>query len=71
MAHQITTRLPLQPGLPPLAAVAYKLARLLLIWHERRCTRQALAWLDEDRLRDIGLTPSEAEREAARPFWAA
>lgn len=31
--------------------------------------RNALAKLDDDALRDIGLTRSEAQAEAARPAW--
>ena len=32
-------------------------------------SRVALARLDTERLADIGLTASEAEREARQPFW--
>lgn len=31
--------------------------------------RRALAQMDERRLRDLGIDPAEAVREAARPFW--
>lgn len=31
--------------------------------------RRALARLDDDRLRDLGLTRHEALREARRPVW--
>jgi len=41
-------------------------ARMLSVWRQRR----ALAQLDAARLDDIGLTPTEARREASRPFWA-
>ena len=34
-------------------------------WRQRRDLRD----LTDDQLRDIGLTPNEARREAARPFW--
>jgi uncharacterized protein YjiS (DUF1127 family) len=36
---------------------------------ERSAQRRALAELDDDRLRDIGLTRAEAQNEAATPFW--
>jgi uncharacterized protein YjiS (DUF1127 family) len=36
---------------------------------ERSAQRRALAELDDERLRDIGLTRAEARIEAARPFW--
>ena len=32
-------------------------------------SRNALARLDDDMLKDIGLTRAEAEEEAAKPFW--
>jgi uncharacterized protein YjiS (DUF1127 family) len=38
-------------------------------WRMRARSRAALAELDADALRDIGLWPSEARREAAKPFW--
>lgn len=38
---------------------------MLTVWAERR----ALVRMDENRLADLGLTPSQAAREAARPFW--
>ena len=31
--------------------------------------RRQLARLDEQRLRDLGIDPAEAAREASRPFW--
>lgn len=37
----------------------------LVAWRQRR----RLATLDRAMLRDIGVTPAEAEAEAARPFW--
>lgn len=45
--------------------------RLPSIWNERSYQRRRLAELDDDRLRDIGLTPGEARRECAKPFWEA
>jgi uncharacterized protein YjiS (DUF1127 family) len=35
----------------------------------RRRDRSALAKLDPHLLRDIGLTPDEAQGEAVKPFW--
>lgn len=35
----------------------------------RRRDRQLLARLDAHILRDIGLSPDEAQSEAAKPFW--
>ena len=38
-------------------------------WRMRSRTRRVLAELDDDRLRDIGLTREQARRESALPFW--
>ena len=40
-------------------------------WFERSRQRAALAALDEERLRDIGIDRVSAAREAAKPFWRA
>lgn len=50
---------------PPLR----QFAALLALWHRRATTRAALRELPPERLRDIGLSPPDAAREAARPFW--
>ncbi len=36
---------------------------------ERRRSRHALLELSDDMLKDIGISRSEAYREANRPFW--
>ena len=46
-------------------------ARKLYLWIARGEQRHDLARLDEHLLNDIGVTPSEAAREAAKPFWRA
>jgi uncharacterized protein YjiS (DUF1127 family) len=38
------------------------------MWH-RLNTRKALLQIDEDQLRDIGLSPEQARNEALKPFW--
>ena len=40
-------------------------------WRALRRQRIALSRLDDHRLRDLGITRAEAEREAARPMWDA
>ena len=40
-------------------------------WAIRRGTRRALAELEHHHLLDIGKTPEEARREAAKLFWQA
>ena len=65
MSHIIQAiRLPARPqasGLLPRLADVVALRR----------QRARLARLDEDQLRDIGLTRAEADAEANRPFWDA
>lgn len=38
-------------------------------WRQRAQGRTQLAHLSERELRDIGLTPADAAREYAKPFW--
>jgi uncharacterized protein YjiS (DUF1127 family) len=38
-------------------------------WRERASTRRALKQLSYQMLEDIGVEPSEAMREASKPFW--
>ena len=51
------------------------LLRWLLAWlalaAERYRQRRDLAELDPRLLADIGVTPAEARRECAKPFWSA
>ncbi len=62
------------PRRHPFAASGTALARLLAMlaeWRRRRFSRAALGRLSHRQLRDIGITPAEAERECAKPFWRA
>jgi uncharacterized protein YjiS (DUF1127 family) len=47
------------------------LLTILSVWRRRRETRRVLTRFDDHLLRDIGITPGEAEREIAKPFWRA
>jgi len=38
-------------------------------WRERASSRRALSQLSYQMLEDIGVEPSEAMREASKPFW--
>jgi uncharacterized protein YjiS (DUF1127 family) len=51
--------------IPPLAAALRRIAA----WIERSRQRKALATLDDQMLRDIGITRVEAARESDKPFW--
>ncbi|WGF89977.1 DUF1127 domain-containing protein [Marinivivus vitaminiproducens] len=41
----------------------------LLVAMDRYRQRRTLAELDEHMLKDIGISRSEADQEAAKPFW--
>lgn len=44
---------------------------LIRQWHERMVYRRELSALEPRLLKDIGLEPYEARREADKPFWQA
>jgi len=52
-------------AVPVIAAVLARLAA----WAQRHRQRRALARLDPDLLRDVGLTRTDALRESGKPFW--
>ena len=53
-----------------LRATAWRyLVDTIACWLDRGRQRHDLAHLDGHLLRDIGVTPSEAASEAAKPFW--
>ena len=58
-----------QAQLPTAARVAVTVAVLVTKWDMNRRTRKALARLDGHELLDIGLSPSEAKREADKRFY--
>ena len=43
----------------------------LLVWQSRANQRARLAEMESHRLEDMGITPAEARREAAKPLWHA
>lgn len=55
--------------LPPVSAALFNLARVVLVWEQRRATRRAMARLDRHLMRDIGLTPDVVADEVEKPFW--
>ena len=55
--------------LPALSLIAVQLAWAYVLWAHRRKTRAQLTRLDDHMLRDIGLSPREADHEARKPFW--
>lgn len=55
--------------LPRRACVAFRAGLRIVV--ERMSQRRALAQLNDELLRDIGLTREEAAAEAEKPFWVA
>lgn len=51
--------------------LALGLVERVELWSERHRQREALAALDGDALKDIGLSRADAAREADKPFWRA
>jgi uncharacterized protein YjiS (DUF1127 family) len=60
------------PRVPHRHSLSERLATMLF-WLERqlerRRSRRALLRLNDDQLKDIGLSRADADREASRPFW--
>jgi uncharacterized protein YjiS (DUF1127 family) len=54
---------------PLLLALLLDLAERLGLAVERWRQRRDLLDLTDEQLRDIGISPDEARREAARPLW--
>ncbi|WP_166360926.1 DUF1127 domain-containing protein [Pseudomonas akapageensis] len=50
------------------AAPTPGISRWALMW-QRLHTRKVLLELDDDQLRDIGLSPEQARKEGLKPFW--
>ena len=67
MTRSDSTTLPFRSRSGILARLTLGLSQALT----RRRERQALGNLDTHILRDIGLTPEQAQGEAAKPFWRA
>jgi uncharacterized protein YjiS (DUF1127 family) len=44
---------------------------LVKMWWRRMQDRQTLATMDDQSLRDIGITRCDAMNEASKPFWRA
>jgi uncharacterized protein YjiS (DUF1127 family) len=42
---------------------------MLFAWHERARQRRSLWTLDDCMLKDIGISRTDAELEANKPFW--
>ena len=56
-------------GLPALAELLGDALTLAYGWRDRSRQRRTLMRLDDHLLHDIGLSRSDVEREASKPFW--
>lgn len=64
------------PLTPPRSGLGNRIAQAVLkavlvveSWQETARTRRALGELNPRQLADIGLTQTQAENEATKPFW--
>lgn len=73
MAYSIQVPASAQFSASSAAAVPARLLRgaveTLLAWQHRVAERQQLAALSDYDLKDVGLTRSDAQMEADKPFW--
>ena len=53
----------------PLAGTYTAFNQILGTWRRRTRERRELASLDQRSLRDLGISPSEVQWEANKPFW--
>jgi len=51
--------------------VLSRIEDLLALWGHRHATRLRLAALPPERLKDIGIEPDAARKEASKYFWEA
>jgi uncharacterized protein YjiS (DUF1127 family) len=58
-----------RPRVAARESLSARIVRVLAVWRRRTRSRTQLARLSDGELRDIGLTPAEAARECAKPFW--
>ena len=63
--------LPTIASLPPVSRLLVSAALLLARWEDRRRSRIALQRLNDQQLKDIGLTGGTVSAEIAKPFWRA
>jgi len=52
-------------------ALPERISDILIIWQRRLIMRNALTRMEPYLLDDMGISPEDATREAAKPFWRA
>jgi uncharacterized protein YjiS (DUF1127 family) len=65
-AHQTSYN---RSGLTAVAELLGDAFTLAYGWRGRSRQRRTLMWLDDHLLHDIGLSRSDVERDASKPFW--
>ncbi len=53
------------------AAVGGRILAIVATWHARAKERRALATMNDNELRDIGITRADVWAEMDKPFWRA
>lgn len=53
----------------PLMATVSAVGQLIATWRRRARERRELASLDHRTIRDLGISPTEIQFEANKPFW--
>jgi uncharacterized protein YjiS (DUF1127 family) len=66
---QLPTAAPLRRDAAASETLAARVRRVVAAWRRRARSRTQLARFSARELRDIGLTPADAARECAKPFW--
>ncbi|WP_417813609.1 DUF1127 domain-containing protein [Thalassospira alkalitolerans] len=51
------------------AGIAIFLVEALCVWQEKARNRRMLEKLDDNLLKDVGMTRSDLDRELSKPFW--
>lgn len=62
-------RVPLLPAQPPEVPAGWGVFGMLNLWWWRAKSRQELARLSPEQLRDVGIHARIARRESDKPFW--
>jgi uncharacterized protein YjiS (DUF1127 family) len=55
----------------PLFATVAAVGELIATWQRRARERRELATMDHRTMRDLGISPTDVQFEAGKPFWRA
>ena len=67
LAEDLCSRATIEPA----TGIFPKLAQTVQMWNHRVKERNMLRRLNADQLEDIGLSPSQINKETRKPFWRA